>query len=67
MSKTAGFFNEYLPNKIEKNPDLATSVNSMSDGDFYSSEQSTTMAADTEVNVQVEASCAPTARCLPLR
>jgi putative sterol carrier protein len=26
MSKTAGFFNEYLPNKIEKNPDLATSV-----------------------------------------
>lgn len=27
MSKTAGFFNEYLPNKIEKNPDLAGSVN----------------------------------------
>ena len=26
MSKTAGFFNEYLPNKIEKNPDLAKSV-----------------------------------------
>lgn len=26
MSKTAGFFNEYLPNKIEKNPDLASSV-----------------------------------------
>ncbi|MBO86948.1 MAG: hypothetical protein CL927_16485 [Deltaproteobacteria bacterium] len=29
MSKTAGFFNEYLPNKIEKNPDLATSVNAV--------------------------------------
>ncbi len=27
MSKTAGFFNEYLPNKLEKNPDLATSIN----------------------------------------
>ncbi len=23
MSKTAGFFNEYLPSKLEKNPDLA--------------------------------------------
>ena len=29
MSKTAGFFNEYLPNKIEKNPDLAASVNAI--------------------------------------
>jgi len=29
MSKTAGFFNEYLPNKIEKNPDLAASVNAV--------------------------------------
>ena len=29
MSKTEGFFNEYLPNKIEKNPDLATSVNAV--------------------------------------
>ena len=27
MSKTQGFFNEYLPNKLQKNPDLASSVN----------------------------------------
>ena len=27
MSKTVGFFSEYLPNKLEKNPDLASSVN----------------------------------------
>lgn len=27
MSKTQGFFNEYLPKKLEKNPDLATSIN----------------------------------------
>jgi putative sterol carrier protein len=26
MSKTAGFFNEYLPNKLKKNPDLASSI-----------------------------------------
>lgn len=29
MSKTSGFFNEYLPNKIEKNPDLATEINAV--------------------------------------
>lgn len=29
MSKTAGFFNEYLPGKIEKNPDLAAGVNAI--------------------------------------
>ena len=27
MSKTQGFFSEYLPNKLEKNPDLASTVN----------------------------------------
>ncbi len=29
MSKTQAFFNEYLPKKIEKNPDLAKSVNAV--------------------------------------
>ena len=27
MSKTQGFFSEYLPKKLEKNPDLAGTVN----------------------------------------
>lgn len=29
MSKTEEFFNSYLPNKVEKNPDLAKDINAV--------------------------------------
>ncbi len=61
MSKTQGFFNEYLPNKLEKNPDLAKSINAVFQFDI---KDAGTWTLDLKGNNEVREGAADGADCV---